>query len=101
MISPFVVNPRLVDLNGAQTGLDPPCRQVAIADDQTMPLVIDLLSMLMEVIGHRPFNGSLQHLLSPLPEGLFEQGLTDLACVEVDGFGCLRRGGCVHVGAFR
>ena len=72
MISPFVAYPRLLDLDRTQPGLDPPCRQVAIADDQAMTLVIALLPMLVEVIGHFLFNGPLQHLLSPLAEGLFE-----------------------------
>jgi hypothetical protein len=61
-----------LDLDRTQPGLDPPCRQVAIADDQAMTLVIALLPMLVEVIGHFLFNGPLQHLLSPLAEGLFE-----------------------------
>tara|TARA_Y100001934_G_scaffold61164_1_gene75742 strand:- start:4200 stop:4424 length:225 start_codon:yes stop_codon:yes gene_type:complete len=73
---------------------------MAIANDQSMPTFIALIPMLVEVVGDFGLNGPLQHLLGPTMKSGFEQALTDLACVEVDGFGCLPRGGCVHLGAF-
>ena len=66
-----------------------------------MTRFIEVIPMLARVVGHFLFDGLLQHLLGTIAKGGFEQALTDLACVEVDGFGCLPRGGCVHLGAFR
>ena len=91
----------MADLNRSQPRLDLPRRQMAIANDQAMTLFIELLAMLAQVVGNFGLDGLLQHLLGTSAKGCFEQGLTDLACVEVDGFGCLPRGGCVHLGAFR
>ncbi len=75
-------------------------RQMAIANDQSMPTFIALIPMLVQVVGDFGFNGPLQHLLGPIAKGGFEQALTDLTCVEAGGFGCLPRGGGVHLGAF-
>lgn len=60
---PFVVHARLADLNRPQAGLDLARRQMTIADDQSMTVVIQLLTMLAQVVDHFRFNGSLQHLL--------------------------------------
>ena len=91
----------MADLNRSQPRLDLPRRQMAIANDQAMTLFIELLAMLAQVVGNFGLDGLLQHLLGTSAKGGLEQALTDLACGEVDGFGCLPRGGCVHLGAFR
>ena len=62
--------------------------------------VVPKMMPLTQAVADFSFNGLLQHLLSTIAKSGFEQALTDLACVEVDGFGCLSRGGCVHLGAF-
>ena len=60
---------------------------MAIANDQAMTLFIELLAMLAQVVGNFGLDGLLQHLLGTSAKGGLEQALTDLACVEIDGFG--------------
>ena len=50
MVLSFVVHAGLPDLNRAQACLNLPCGQMAIANDQTMTLFIELISMLAQEV---------------------------------------------------
>ena len=58
---------------------------MAVANDQTMALFIELITMLPQVVGHFLFNGLLERLLSPVAKGCRKQAQTDLAGLKSMG----------------
>jgi hypothetical protein len=60
-VHPPVVHPRLADLDRAQPGQHLARRQVAVADHQPVPAVVEALPVPLDVLGDLPLDGPLQH----------------------------------------
>ena len=67
-INSLVVDPGLLNFDGAYTGLNRPGRQLAVSDDQPISTGITPVFVLGDIFDHFVFNGRSQHLLSPLSQ---------------------------------
>jgi hypothetical protein len=89
---PAVTHPRLLDLDGADAGLDGPLGQAAVADDLAASLVVPEVGVVVDPGGDLGLDGLGQEASSPVPEQVGEHVLagcqghdTDLGCTLTHG----------------